>query len=393
VSTPADTLDDVRANHRLRFHRSVIAAGCLAAFASAGCAAPRDTSESSGQLAGKQADFEIVLERVRSEHAVPALAAAFVRGGEITAGAVGLGRIDRTDRVKRDDRFHVGSVSKPISATVIATLVEDGLLRWDTTVAEVLGGSSVTIRDEYRRVTLEQLLSHRAGILPWEEDEEIARAPKTTGTPAQQRRAAALWLLRQPPVAKPGTEHVYSNAGYLVAASMAEEKTGAAWEDLVQERLANPLELKTLGVGWPARTDPAQPWGHQADHGGFLPHPPDDPYQLGPWLVPAGDLHMSITDLARFARLHLERLMGKPALLKPETFQKLHRPFGDYALGWNVKETADHHLGGAGTFIAAIWVSVPRKVAIVMASNADADEGIVSDGINQILKLFEVPRP
>lgn len=292
-----------------------------------------------------------------------------------------------------DDRFHIGSVSKPISATVIATLVEDRLLGWDSTIAGVLPDLADRINPIYREITLEQLLSHRAGILPWEEDEEIALAPVVTGTPTQQRRAATLWLLSQAPVAEPGTEHVYSNAGYTVAVAMAEEVAGAAWEVLVQERLAKPLNMKSLDFGWPAKGHPEQPWGHQATPGGFVPHSPDDAYQLGPLLAPAGDLHMNISDLARFAQLHLAGLQGKARLLTTETYRKLHAPIGDYALGWNVRESADHHLGGAGTFLAAIWVSKARNVAVVMASNADADAQIVSDVINRSLRTFDVPKP
>jgi hypothetical protein len=46
-----------------------------------------------------------------------------------------------------------------------------------------------------------------------------------------------------------------------------------------------------------------------------------------------------------------------------------------------------------GTFLAAIWVSVPRNVAIVVATNADADEAIVSEVINGSLRVFDVPKP
>ena len=63
---------------------------------------------------------------MRDDHGVPALAAAFVRGGAvIAAAAVGVRRSDASTPVDVNDQFHVGSVSKPISATVMATMVED----------------------------------------------------------------------------------------------------------------------------------------------------------------------------------------------------------------------------------------------------------------------------
>lgn len=341
----------------------------------------------------KDQEFEAILEQIRIEHGVPALAAAFVKGGRVTVAAVGFRKAGEPVRVSVADRFHVGSVSKPVSATVIARLVERGSIRWDTTVAKAFPDIVKQILPTYRGVTLEQLLSHRAGILPFEEDDDIAKAPVTRGTPKQQRSAATLWLLQQTPVAKPGTEHVYSNAGYAVAAAMVEKATGREWEDLVLEHLARPLGMSSLGFGWPARQDAKQPWGHQVTANGFAPHPPNDAYQLGPLLGPAGDMHMNIIDLARFAQLHLEGLQTNARLLSARTFRKLHTPIGDYGLGWNVRETANHHLGGAGTFSAAIWVSVPRNTAIVVLCNADANEQLTSSVINGSLKLFGVPKP
>ncbi len=364
----------------------------MIALVSWACADTREAPNRSGETRDQQ-EFEKLLEQIRGEYQVPAMAAAIVRNGEIVAAATGIRRIDELQTVELDDRFHIGSVSKPITATVIATLVEDRMLHWETTIGEALPELAGRIKEDYRDVTLEQLLSHRAGILPWEEDEEIAAAPPVTGSPTEQRASASLWLLSQPPVVAPGTEHVYSNAGYMIAAAMAEKATGMPWENLVEERLAKPLHLTTLGFGWPARGSAAQPWGHRSSEGGFEPHDPNDAYQLGPLLGPAGDLHMSISDLARFAQLHVDGLQGRAVLLEPATFQRLHKPIGDYALGWNVKETADHHLGGAGTFHAAIWVSVPRDVAIVVATNTDADAKIFSDVINRTLKLFKVPKP
>jgi len=334
------------------------------------------------------------LERVRNEYHVPALAAAFVRDGRIVAAvAVGVRRNDRSEPVAIDDRFHLGSVSKPFTATVIATLVEDGKLDWGTTVAEVFPDFSDRVDPAYLNVTLENLLSHRAGVAAWAEDEEMAQAAGVTGTPRQQRRAATLRFLGRPAVVPPGTQHLYSNAGYMIAAAMAEERAGVPWETLVHERLSEPLGLTSLGFGWPAKDDPAQPWGHYPSRHGPIPHDPKDSYQVGPLLGPAGDLQMNITDLARFALLHLDGVQGRARILSPESFQRLHRPIGDYALGWNVRDTADHHLGGMGTFLAGIWISKPRNVAIVMATNVDPDPAIVSAVITGTLRTFRVPEP
>lgn len=355
--------------------------------------APAAFAQGGSESGDLNASLTGILQELRAHYRLPALAAALVGPDRLlAAGAVGVRVVNTPDPVTVNSRFHVGSVSKPISATVIATLVEHGELSWDTRVVDIFPELRDSVLPPYRAVTLEHLLSHRAGILPWEEDTEIAKGPRLRGTPTEQRRGLTSWLLRQPPIGSPGADHVYSNAGYAIAAAMAERVARLSWEELVTKRLAEPLGLETVGFGWPARADPKAPWGHRANRGTFKPHPPDDKYQLGPLLGPAGDLHMSILDLASFAQLHLRGLLGEPTtLLRAETVRRLHTPLAaDYGLGWNTREAGDHHLGGAETFLTAIFVAPKRRIAIVVATNADAEVALVSAVINRSLRMLGV---
>ncbi len=337
----------------------------------------------------KQAAFKAFLYDIMIEYHLPGLAVAVISDGKLIAvEELGLRRVDLNTPIQTNDSFHVGSVSKPISTTVIATLVEEGILSWDTSIKAVFPELVGVTQNQYHDVSIKQLLAHRGGILAWEEDEEIALFKPEKGSARNQRYAAVTWLLNQTPVAEPGTAHVYSNAGYMIAAAMAEKVTGKAWETLVIERLAVPLDLESLGFGWPAKEDADQPWGHYMVENNPIPHHLDDLYAAGPLLVPAGDIHMNIRDLASIAQLHLDGLQEKARLLRPETFAELHNPMGDYALGWNIRSTASHHLGGLGTFLSAIWISVPRNIAVVISTNTDADNAIASKIISESIKTF-----
>jgi D-alanyl-D-alanine carboxypeptidase len=315
-----------------------------------------------------------LLEEIRKEYNLPAVAAAVVNSEEImSAAAIGVRIVDKPSRVTVNDRFHIGSVGKSITATMIAVLVEKGKVSWNTTPTEVFPELKDRIHPSLRSITLEQLLSHRAGIQPFEEDEEVEKVPKFTGTPTAIRRAFAEWLLRRG-ASSPVGEHVYSNAGYGLAAAMAERETGMSWESLMQKLLFKPLGMNTAGFGWAARKHPDEPWGHQNGDPRFVPHSPNDKYQLTPFIAPAGDIHMSIIDLGRYAQLHLAGLTGRAKLLKPDTFEKLHKPIGEYALGWNAQVVrglpASTHSGSAGTFYAGIMVYYKKDIAIVIAINA-----------------------
>jgi CubicO group peptidase (beta-lactamase class C family) len=343
-------------------------------------------------------DLADLLKQVQDDSEIPAIAAAVVEGGRITeAVAVGVREVGTDNEVQIDDCFHIGSITKSVTATMIGVLVQDGVLRWDMTIAETLG--DLNPREEYRKVTLLQLLQHRAGIpgyLTFNETEG-KRLSSLPGTPTQQREAFAAEVLQSDPVAAPGEEMNYSNAGYTVGALMAERKTGMAWEALVARYVFDPVEMKHSGFGWPAaEARPDQPRGHFHDESGFRPQGIGE-YPLGDFLAPAGDIHASIGDLARYAKMHLDGLAGWDGDVKAETIKHLHTPpsaeagEAKYAGGWMIVErdglgTIHAHAGSAGTFFAIVELYPDDNRAIVIAMNAGAGPGVAESIISAINK-------
>ncbi len=79
-------------------------------------------------------------------------------------GAVGLRRAGSDVAATTGDKFHIGSCTKSRTATLAAMLVEEGKLTWQTKLADVLPELAGSMHPDYRAVTLEQLLAHRAGV-------------------------------------------------------------------------------------------------------------------------------------------------------------------------------------------------------------------------------------
>jgi CubicO group peptidase (beta-lactamase class C family) len=315
----------------------------------------------------------------------PAIAVAIVQKGSVADMAVvGERWVDSGQPVKKDDKFHIGSITKSVTATMIGALVQKELIDWTLTVGDLLG--DMEMRDEYRDVTLEMILQHRGGFPSYTDinDEDMARYHGFHGTTTRIREQFVAEVLLREPEEKAGGGMHYSNAGYVVAALMAERVSARTWEDLVQEHVFDIAGMKTAGYGWPSTPEhPDQPRGHFKENGKLRPQAFGE-YELGPFLAPAGDVHCSIEDLARYAILHLRGLAGKDKVFNHEIIQRLHTPpetTGDsYAAGWAISATPDlgpvhSHSGSAGTFYATIELYPELNAAFVFATNADLGTG------------------
>ena len=199
------------------------------------------------------------------------MAATVLRGERIIAqGVAGIRKRGTAERIKLDDRFHLGSCGKAMTATLVAMLVEEGKLNWTTTLGELFADTVKPMHPAWEKVTLRQVLAHRAGLrfdpdglaqvfrmlrAPYaglHRGAELMRPPRARlGTVPQQRLEIARQALSRPPGIPPDTKYWYSNVGYILAGSVLEQLTGRAWEDLMRERLFQPLGISTGGFGPP----------------------------------------------------------------------------------------------------------------------------------------------
>src|SRR5690606_19149186 len=210
-----------------------------------------------------------LLENTREEFGLPALAAAVAKNGRIVAaGAVVTRMLGRNIKVTLDDRFHIGSDTKALTATLAGMLVEEGKLRWDSTIGEVLGADLPGIHPKFAAITLEQLLSHTSGIPT--DTKELYELYISGDAYEETLPQARLRILRSfgknEPVVKADAPFQYSSLGYMAAGAVIEKMAGVSWDELITRRIFEPLGLKTAGLGPQAtmgRIDAAV--GHDVD--------------------------------------------------------------------------------------------------------------------------------
>lgn len=136
--------------------------------------------------------------------------------------------------MREETVFDVASLTKLFTATVLMTLVEEGLLVLDGPIAEHL--PSFATKDR-RAVTLRHLLSHTSGL------PDLLRLWTDWPDRAERRRA----VLDVPLKSRPGTVFEYSCIGYIVGGYLAEKVSGRALSELIQERICRPLGLADTG--------------------------------------------------------------------------------------------------------------------------------------------------
>ncbi|CAN5453147.1 hypothetical protein BH11PSE11_BH11PSE11_02770 [soil metagenome] len=364
-----------------------------------------------------QVSLDATLEASAKKFKLPALAAAMVKEGKIVSiGAVGTRRAGENIPVTLDDRFHIGSDTKAMTALLCAILVDEGKLRWTSTVADIFPELAKTMDAGLKKATLEQLLSHTSG-LPTDTDavwDLIAKSIFQDGNLDETRYWLIKQIATQPLPNEQGGKMVYSNLGYMMAGAFAEKVVGKTWEELIVERIFIPLDLRTAGLGPQAsmgRVD--APLGHQEIDGKLKALLAGSNGDVPSVYGAAGGAHMSVRDFARWAGWNAGQGKRGPALIKPETFKKLHTMVtilppapnaapgtphgGKYALGWGELAVTWapypilYHGGSNSRNLAHVWVDPKRDVAMVVMSNIatkDANEAFFALA-GELYKLFD----
>lgn len=334
------------------------------------------------------------LDAVLAETGTPALGGVVVTDrGVAWLKVAGQRRLGAPDPVTLADRWHLGSNTKAMTAALYARLVQGGTARWGATLRELF--PDIPVHETFRDVTIEQLLSHRSGIL----DASVlhigwlmtAHADPTPA--ADQRRALAARVLQTQPAGAVGA-FAYGNLNYVLAGAAIERLTGRPWEEAITANLFRPLGLVSAGFGAPPC---AQPWGHR----GAVPINPagiaDNPLALGP----AGRAHMALDDYAKVLGLFIG---NAPNVLTPASVLKLTVPEtagSTYALGWGVVPTqrwtggpALSHDGSNTLWYCTSLVAPARRLALaVVANDAVGGRIAVRRLATALISRFATPAP
>jgi CubicO group peptidase (beta-lactamase class C family) len=329
-------------------------------------------------MAAALSKLDVLAQGLVADGAVPGLAIGVVHDDKVIfLKGFGHREAGKPELVDADTVFQIASLSKPISATIVAALVSDGIVSWDSKIADL--DPAFRLADPYptSQLTIRDLFSHRSGL------------PGTAGDDLEgigYDRAEILRRLRfVPPSSSFRAGYSYSNFGLTEGAVAAAKPTGKPWEEVAEEKLYRPLGMAATS----------------SRHADFLSRANRAALHVridGAWTAqvkrnvdpqaPAGGVNSSARDLMQWVRLVLGDGVhaGKP-LIAADALAQTHMPLmtrgknpvsgGEsfYGLGWNI-EFGRHGLswGHAGAFsVGARTVATffpQEKLGIVVLTNA-----------------------
>ncbi len=333
-------------------------------------------------------DMSSLANEVLEISGAPAASIGVMREGNMRVASAGT--IYRNGPAVTDESlWHIGSNTKSMTATLIARLAERGVIRWEDTIADVLGPVLSDIDQGYRAVTYADLLHHRAGLRANPGRLSMIRM---SGSVAERdvladRLSAADAALAQAPQAQGSFQ--YSNLGYIVAGAMLEQQTGLSWETLITRHVFSPLGMDSAGFGAPGVSAPeTQPWGHRK----FLfvrraisPGPAGD---NPPFFGPAGTVHLSIPDHLTYLNAHATQ---DTTFLTPESWRRLHDPpeGADYSAGWGHRQGVLAHAGSNTMWYSFVAFDPQTRTSAVINVNS-GDRARAEAAIAAVVaKLFQ----
>jgi len=238
--------------------------------------------------------FDAYAGKLINQSGVPGTAIAIVRNDKVIyLRCFGVKNVTTNEPVTPDTRFQLASISKSVTATMIASMVGNGELSWDDTIVSVDPGFKLSDPYVTEHITFRDLLSHRSGLPEYGTDElqndfgytrpEIMDKLRYLGLPGAFR-----------------SSYAYSNIGITIAGEAAAKKAGKSYEDLVAERVFVPAGMHNTSARF-------------ADFAGSADRVEVYPMQSGTPVAgplndddinsPAGGVSSTLNDMVRYARL------------------------------------------------------------------------------------------
>lgn len=324
-------------------------------------------SLSTSLSAGLERDLLAKVATAQRTWRSPGVSAGVVRDGRLVWSThVGSARVATDGRAATPahdgTQFMIGSVTKTFTALAVMALRDEGRLSLDDTLDRYLPGS------RHGAVPIRQMLAHASGL----QREPVGRIWESLVAP--ERDAFLTGVEDAEQVLPAHHAFHYSNLAYGLLGEVVEQVTGRGWEEVVRERILEPLGMTHTGLT-PADD---RALGYQVDP--YAGTATEEPLFTLNATAPLGGLWSTVADMARYAAY-----VASPddRVVRPETVEEMCRPIimtdpdgwsGAYGLGFGMGRRGDRvyvgHGGAMPGFLTGLRVRRKERVGAIVFANA-----------------------
>lgn len=330
--------------------------------------------------------FDAAREYIRGqmqEANLPAVSVAISQRGKIVwEEGFGFADLERKVAATPHTMYSLASISKPITATALMTLVEAGKIDLDAPINDYLGSAKLVARVGSQGATVRQVANHTSG-LPLHYQFFYADEP-------ERRVSMDETILRYGNlITVPGEKVEYSNLGYGVLDYVISRVSGKSFGAYLTEDVFLPLGLTRMSLGIGPGLEPYAAVRYD-ENGKALPFYESD--HRG-----ASAVYGSAHDLIRFAMFHLQdglsdqkRILSKNAIAEMQRVTAVEDEREGYGVSWSVVNRADGYRvvehGGSMPGVNVVLLLIPAEdVAIAVLTNQRSSRHrLIAD---QVLKV------
>jgi len=336
------------------------------------------------------AELDSFIDQVMRNSSVPGVAVVVFDADGITYERA-YGRADNIGTpVTLDTPFQLGSVSKSFAALVIVQLHAEGKLDLDAPVTDYLQELEGDRKVEWPSITLRHILSHQSGLAMIDGNRRQASSDRSQNAMQQ----AVKRLAKVKPSSGPGERFEYSNANYMMIAAIIEKIEGRSYEQILSERIFEPLRMSQSYVQMPSASVNEEAAGFRQWYGWPIQHR----FIPGRVMMAPGGVTASARDLATY----VQAVSTRDTAIVPEAFSEellnsvtpKSATGSGYGYGWMLAdiegERAVFHSGLNSGFAAHAAFFPSRKTGAVVVSNLSGSQTADVPGVI-VRKALGVP--
>ncbi len=287
---------------------------------------------------------------------IPGLALAIIKEGKlIKKTSYGLANVETQTPVNSSTIFKIASISKPMIAMAIMTLVEDGKIKLDDPVSKYLNNTP----ESWSKITIRHFLSHTSGV--------IRESPTFDPFEIQADSLVIQGAYNEPLRFAPGEKYEYCNVGYYSLADIIRKVSGKFWPEYIKKRIFSPAEMHTTQPTNFSEIIPNRANAYYLEDGklqnnfSFLT------------LRPSGAFLSTLDDLILW-----DAAINQKNLLSKQSYQTMWTPFklndgkdSVYGLGWALDGKKVRHGGSLNGFKSEYVRYNDGELAIIILANLD----------------------